>query len=42
MCSTLTKITIYYVVISLALVDLLQHKLRFNMYDVVEFLRLPI
>ncbi len=40
MCSTLTKITIYYIV-SLAVVNLLQHKLSCNMYDVVEFFRLP-
>ncbi len=42
MCSTLTKITIYYIIVSLALVDLLQHKLSFNMYDFVEFFLLPI
>ncbi len=41
MCSTLTKITIYYIS-SLAVVNLLQHKLSFNMFDVVEFFRLPI
>ncbi len=37
MCSTLTIITIYYSIVSLAVVNLLQHKLSFNMFDVVEF-----
>ncbi len=31
-----------HIIVCLALVNLLQHKLSFNMYDVIEFLRLPI